>query len=77
MSTKEQALLDFWFRALWSACQRRNDYVSAGAVGASVGQTRNTAKKYLEKMHEVGVVEKKEFVAKNGTSGFIYAPVSE
>lgn len=73
MSTKERALLDFWFRATWSCNQRDNNHVSAARVGESVGHSRNTAKKYLERMIEEGAVEKISTIGKNKQEAFLYA----
>ena len=75
MSTKERAILDFWFRAVWSCNQRDNNHVSAARVGDSVGMARNTAKKYLERMIEEGAVEKISVRGKNRQEAFLYAVV--
>lgn len=75
MSTKEKALLDFWFGALWRACQKANNHVSAGRVGAEVGQSRATALKYIGKMKEHGVIDEISVRAKNKSDATLYAPV--
>ena len=73
MSTKERAILDFWFRAVWSCNQKENNHVSAAKVGESVGQSRNTAKKYLERMIEEEAVEKISVRGKNKQEAILYA----
>lgn len=49
MSTKEYHVLNFW-RAALIACYKEKGAVSAGQVGKWVGQSRTTAKKYLDKL---------------------------
>ena len=73
MSTKKRSMLDFWFRALWSANQKENNHVSAAKVGEVVGQSRNTAKKYLEEMIAEDAVEKISVRGKNRQEMFLYA----
>lgn len=75
MSTKTQALLDFWFRAMWVACQKENNHVSAGRIAKEVGQSRATALKYINMMKEHDVVDEISVRAKNKGDATLYAPV--
>jgi response regulator of citrate/malate metabolism len=75
MSTKEQALLDFWFRALWAACQKQNNHVSAARVAKEVGQSRATALKYIKAMKDCGVIDEISVRAKNKMDATLYAPM--
>lgn len=75
MSTKEKAILEFWFGALWSACQKANNHVSAAKVGECVGQSRGTAKKYLNRLIEENVIEAISVRGKNKQDALLYAPI--
>jgi len=73
MSTKELHVLQFWLRAT-KKCFIDNGAVSAGQVGKYVGQSRTTAKKYLDRLVFEGALWVIEEPARNGVMGKVYGP---
>lgn len=76
MSTKKLHILKFWRKAL-IAITKDTPTASAGEVGKSVGQSRNTAKKYLTMLVQEGVVGWQEHEYKNGMPMIRYYPIKD
>jgi len=74
MSTKEMRITWLWLKALESAIPASGGGVSAGAVAKVMGQSRNTAKKYLEMLVLDGQVVSARFKYHTGMDVVIYAP---
>jgi len=74
MSTKELHILNFWRRALIELYKKRG-VVTAGQLGKHVGQSRTTAKKYLDRLVGEGCVGFEEVPWKNGVMSRNYGPV--
>lgn len=54
MTNKEAHVLTFWHQKLWDCNQAEARYVSAGEVARHVGQSTETAKKYLRRLVKEG-----------------------
>lgn len=76
MSTKQHHLLKFWHKALISVCKERGT-ASAGEVAKYVGQSRNTAKKYLDLLVVGQVVATEKTYHNNGIEMTCYFPIRE
>src|SRR3972149_5115476 len=50
MSNKDRHVLDFWWRKLCDLNNEKGAGVTAGELARSVGQSRNTAEKYLKRL---------------------------
>ena len=74
MSTKELHVLKFWHRALIEIYKKRG-VVTAGQLGKSVGQSRTTAKKYLERLVAEKCVWYEDVPWTNGVMSRHYGPV--
>lgn len=74
MSTKELYVLNFWRRALIE-CYKNKGAVSAGTLGKWVGQSRTTAKKYLDRLVVEKCVGYEETVWINGVMSKVYFPL--
>lgn len=74
MSTKELHVLKFWQAALIRVFKKQGA-ATAGQVGKEVGQSRKTAKKYLDRLIAEDVVEGKEKPWQNGVMATFYAPI--
>jgi len=77
VSDFERAVFDFWYGKLIESMRDHGDCVSAGRVGRFAGKSRNTAKKYLENMVDLGVLTRVYSVAKNGVDQIEYAIVAQ
>lgn len=73
MSTKEFHVLSFWRKALIE-CYTQRGACSAGEVGRYVGQSRTTAKKYLDRLVGEKIAWFEEVPWKNGVMSKIYGP---
>jgi len=74
VSTKEWFVLEFWRKQLIAVYKEKGE-VSAGEFAKAIGQSRTTAKKYLDKLVRVkcaGYVERPHI---NGIVARYYAPV--
>jgi len=75
MSTKELHVLQFWLRAA-KKCFVDLGAVSAGQVGKYVGQSRKTAKKYLDRLVSEGALWSVQEPARNGVMATLYGPTN-
>lgn len=76
MSIKELHVLKFWQSALIRLFKTQGK-ATAGEVGRSVGQSRKTAKKYLDRLCAEKVVEQKAGPWKNGVMATFYEPIKD
>jgi predicted ArsR family transcriptional regulator len=76
VSTKTLHILKFWRKALIAVCKGKAA-ATAGEVGKSVGQSRNTAKKYLDLLVKEGVVDVFDGVHINGVITKNYFPIKD
>ena len=74
MSTKELHVLKFWQAALIRVFKKQGK-ATAGQVGREVGQSRKTAKKYLDRLIAEEVVEGVQAPWQNGVMTTFYSPV--
>jgi len=74
MSTKEIRITWLWLKALESAIPSSGGGVTAGTVAKVMGQSRNTAKKYLDMLVEDGQVVKATYKWHTGMDVHVYAP---
>lgn len=74
MSTKEYHVLEFWRKALIK-CFKERGPVSAGQVAKSIGQSRTTGKKYLDKLVAAKCAATKKELYKTGVEATHYYPV--
>ena len=74
VSKKDHFVLQFWRKALIQIYEERGN-VSAGEVGKFVGQSRTTAKKYLDKLIAAKCVDYTEKPHINGIVARYYFPV--
>lgn len=56
MTTKEFHLLHFWYAKLSELNHQTGQYASVGELAKYVGQSRGTARKYLEALKKSGEV---------------------
>ena len=75
MSRKDANILKFWYEKLDECCRIYGVGMSAGSVANHVGQSRNTAKKYLKRLVEEGGAVAVEAVHVNGQGCTLYAPL--
>lgn len=76
MSTKQHHLLKFWHKALIAVCKQKGS-ATAGEVAKYVGQSRNTAKKYLDLLVIGQVVCVEKGTHHNGIETTNYFPIRE
>lgn len=50
MTTKDKHVMGFWKDKLIELNKEKGGYVSAGEIARYVGQSRNTAKRYMQKL---------------------------
>jgi len=74
MSTKELFVLKFWHKALIEI-YKKEGVVTAGRLARYVGQSRGTAKKYLDQLVGQKVVWFEDVPWKNGVMSRNYGPV--
>jgi response regulator of citrate/malate metabolism len=74
MSTKDRFVLNFWRAALIS-CYKENGAVTAGQLAKWVGQSRTTARKYLDRLVEEKCVGFEKCVWTNGLEYKNYYPI--
>lgn len=75
MSTKQYRILKSWYDALGECVKERGEYVSAGRVAAKMGESRNTAKKYLSILEHGRSVISQKVILINGIEAKLYAPI--
>lgn len=68
--------MKFWQGALIRVFKRQGQ-ATAGQVGKEVGQSRKTAKRYLDRLVEEQVVEIKKAPWQNGVETSFYAPIKD
>lgn len=76
VSTKERHVLGLWFNAASDCIAVLNREITCGDVARHMGQSRNTAKKYLNRLVGEGALVSKKVVFKNGTEGLAYEHIS-
>lgn len=74
MSTKEMRITWLWLKALEACIPSSGGGVTAGAVAREMGQSRNTAKKYLDMLVEDGQVVSARYKWHTGMDVVVYAP---
>lgn len=74
VSTKDRFVLNFWRGAL-IACYKEKGAVTAGQLGKWVGQSRTTARKYLDRLVAEKCVGFEECVWVNGLAYKNYYPL--
>lgn len=74
MSTKETRIAWLWLQALVACIPRSGGGVSAGCVAREMGQSRNTAKKYLDMLVADGQVVSARYKWHTGMDVVMYAP---
>jgi response regulator of citrate/malate metabolism len=72
MTNKDKHVLTFWYVKLTEMLHLNPRGVTAGAVGRYVGQSRNTAKRYIDKLVSEGVVSSYNATFINQTIGTVY-----
>lgn len=73
MSTKELHTLGYWLKQCRKLNQETGQAFTAGQLAKAVGQSTNTAKKYLKKLVSTGEVRVATWTFPNGVIGKIYA----
>ena len=76
MSKKELHVLKFWHAALIRVYKAQGK-ATAGQVGQEVGQSRKTAKKYLDRLIAEKCVETIQAPWQNGVMATFYSPVKD
>jgi len=72
MTVKEQHVLNYWWNSLERCARQMGRPVTAGELATNTGQSRNTAKKHLERMvKEKGAIREK-VPHWNGTKKAVY-----
>jgi len=74
MSAKNMRISWLWLQALMSCIPSSGGGVTAGTVAKAMGQSRNTAKKYLDMLERDGQVVKATYKWHTGMDVHIYAP---
>lgn len=74
MSTKEMRITWLWLKALEAAIPSSGGGVTAGRVAKEMGQSRNTAKKYLDMLVADGQVVSARYKWHTGLDVVVYAP---
>lgn len=74
MSTKNVHMTWLWLKALEATIPNSGGGVTAGAVAKKMGQSRNTAKKYLDMLVEDGQVVSARYKYHTGMDVVVYAP---
>ncbi len=72
MSTKTAHTLNHWWRMLRDACHSHNGDVTAGQVARFTGVSRNTAKKWCDRLIFEGVASLHGYKHSNGLSVTTY-----
>lgn len=72
MSTKDRHILNFWYAKLSEVQLEQGRAVSAGELARYVGQNTGTAKRYLMRLTEEGVVTVRTDEFPNGVMGKMY-----
>lgn len=76
MSTKETRITWLWLKALEACIPSYGGGVSAGTVAREMGQSRNTAKKYLDMLVADGQVVTARYKWHTGMDVVMYAPLN-
>ena len=74
MSTKNSRVCWLWLKALEASIPAFGGGVTAGRVAKEMGQSRNTAKKYLDMLVEDGQVVSARYKYHTGMDVVVYAP---
>lgn len=74
MSTKEFHALSFWRKLLIECCKDQGS-VTAGQVAKAAGQSRNTAKKYLNRLVAEKCAATEPITWHNGIEATLYYPL--
>lgn len=74
MSNKQEKIAWLWLKALEACIPSSGGGVTAGTVAKEMGQSRNTAKKYLDMLVADGQVVKATYKWHTGMDVHIYAP---
>ncbi len=74
MSKKNIRIAWLWLKALESCIPSVGGGVTAGTVAREMGQSRNTAKKYLEMLVDDGQVISARYKWHTGMDVVVYAP---
>jgi len=77
MTIKDKHVLTFWYSKLEHLTVNKGEPVSSGELARYVGQSRSTAKKYLQRLMGEGVVTSFQVRYPNGLLGQVYAPTTE
>lgn len=77
MSTKEYHILNFWYAKLVELENQLGRAVSGGELARYVGQSGNTAKRYLKKLCFQNVIDCFEHTFPNGVKGMTYQVKTE
>ena len=72
MTKKDKHILTFWYNQLFDLQTEEGRPVTAGELGRSVGQSRNTAARYLNRLSGENVVERVERQFPNKSVGCVY-----
>ena len=74
MSTKNVRICWLWLKALEATIPSIGGGVTAGMVAREMGQSRNTAKKYLDMLVKDGQVVSARYKYHTGMDVVVYAP---
>lgn len=75
VTNKEVHVLHFWLSKASDCIAETHREVTVGEVARFVGQSRATAKKYLERLVKEGALSARDVTFKNGTVGKVYEHV--